>query len=138
MPAHLRRERVVIPAPSVCLCCQGKLVKPSEDVTETLEVIPGQLKVIQTVREKFSCRSAQPPAPIPSRDRVSNRHLPCVRVHDAGLGGACVAPLFLCPLGSCAMSMSHERSPRCNIRELPFPCSAKYLIYPMQHVFYYI
>jgi transposase len=67
LPAHLPRERVVIPAPPVCPCCQGKLVKLGEDVTETLEVIPRQWKVIQTVREKFSCRScekiAQSPAP---------------------------------------------------------------------------
>ena len=67
LPAHLPRERVVIPAPSVCPCCQGKLVKLGEDVTETLEVIPRQWKVIQTVREKFTCRAcekiAQPPAP---------------------------------------------------------------------------
>ena len=58
---------MVIPAPSVCPCCQGKLVKLGEDVTETLEVIPRQWKVIQTIREKFTCRSceriAQPPAP---------------------------------------------------------------------------
>jgi transposase len=55
LPAHLPRERVVIPAPSVCPCCNGKLVKLGEDVTETLEVIPRQWKVIQTVREKFTC-----------------------------------------------------------------------------------
>jgi transposase len=67
LPAHLPRERVVIPAPSLCPCCQGKLVKLGEDITETLEVIPRQWKVIQTVREKFSCRACeritQPPAP---------------------------------------------------------------------------
>jgi transposase len=44
-----------------------KLSKLGEDVTETLEVIPRQWKVIQTVREKFSCRQCetitQPPAP---------------------------------------------------------------------------
>ena len=57
LPAHLPRERVVIPAPSLCPCCQGKLVKLGEDITETLEVIPRQWKVIQTVREKFSCRA---------------------------------------------------------------------------------
>jgi transposase len=38
-----------------------------EDITETLEVIPRQWKVIQTVRERFSCRECetitQPPAP---------------------------------------------------------------------------
>jgi hypothetical protein len=38
-----------------------------KDITETLEVIPRQWKMIQTVREKFSCRVCetitQPPAP---------------------------------------------------------------------------
>jgi transposase len=67
LPAHLPRERVVLPGPSECPCCRGKLVKIGEDVTETLEVVPRQWKVIQTVREKFSCRSCetitQPPAP---------------------------------------------------------------------------
>ena len=66
-PAHLPRERVVIPAPAQCPCCQGKLVKLGEDITETLEVIPRQWKVIQTVREKFTCRGCekitQAPAP---------------------------------------------------------------------------
>jgi transposase len=67
LPAHLPRERVVIPGPAACPCCGGRLHKLGEDVTETLEVIPRQWKVIQTVREKFSCRSceriSQPPAP---------------------------------------------------------------------------
>jgi transposase len=67
-PAHLPRERVVIPAPESCPCCGSrKLSKLGEDITETLEVIPRQWKVIQTVREKFSCRECeritQPPAP---------------------------------------------------------------------------
>jgi transposase len=67
-PDHLPRERVVIPAPESCPCCGSKkLSKLGEDVTETLEVIPRRWKVIQTVREKFSCRDCeritQPPAP---------------------------------------------------------------------------
>jgi transposase len=67
-PEHLPRERVVIAAPASCPCCgSGNLSKLGEDVTETLEVVPRQWKVIQTVREKFSCRSCetitQPPAP---------------------------------------------------------------------------
>ena len=45
----------------------AKLSKLGEDVTETLEVVPRQWKVIQTVRERFSCRQCeaimQPPAP---------------------------------------------------------------------------
>jgi transposase len=67
-PEHLPRERVVIPALESCPCCGStKLSKLGEDITETLEVVPRQWKVIQTVREKFSCRHCeritQPPAP---------------------------------------------------------------------------
>ena len=67
LPAHLPRERVVLPAPTACPCCNGKLSKLGEDITETLEVEPISWKVIQTVRERFSCRAcetvSQPPAP---------------------------------------------------------------------------
>jgi transposase len=67
-PEHLPRERVVVEAPSTCSCCgSDRIVKMGEDITETLEVIPRQWKVIQTVREKFTCRACekitQPPAP---------------------------------------------------------------------------
>ena len=67
LPAHLPRERVVIPSPTECPCCRGKLAKLGEDVTETLEVVPRRWKVVQTVRERFTCRACetitQPPAP---------------------------------------------------------------------------
>jgi transposase len=67
LPADLPRERIVYPSPSACPCCGGTLHKLGEDVTETLEMIPRQWKVIQHVREKHSCRSCeqitQPPAP---------------------------------------------------------------------------
>lgn len=67
-PEHLPRERVVVEAPDACTCCgSDRIVKMGEDVTETLEVVPRRWKVIQTVREKFTCRSceriSQPPAP---------------------------------------------------------------------------
>lgn len=67
-PEHLPRERVVIPGPTSCACCGGtRLVKLGEDVTETLESVPRRWKVVQTVREKFSCRDcesiSQAPAP---------------------------------------------------------------------------
>jgi transposase len=66
-PAHLPRERMVIPGPTACPCCGGRLAKLGETINETLEVVPRQWKVIQTVREKFTCRSCekitQPPAP---------------------------------------------------------------------------
>jgi transposase len=67
LPEHLPRERVVYPMPQACPCCGGALHKLGEDVTETLELVPRQWKVIQHVREKHSCRSCekitQPPAP---------------------------------------------------------------------------
>ncbi|WP_373509392.1 IS66 family transposase [Thiocapsa sp.] len=67
-PEHLPRERVVVPSPCSCPACgSDRLSKLGEDITETLEVIPRQWKVIQTVREKFACRDcekiSQPPAP---------------------------------------------------------------------------
>jgi transposase len=67
-PEHLPRERVIVPGPTACSCCGGtRLAKLGEDVTETLEVVPRQWKVIQHVREKFSCRDCesidQAPAP---------------------------------------------------------------------------
>ncbi|RTM13581.1 MAG: IS66 family transposase [Bradyrhizobiaceae bacterium] len=67
-PEHLPRERVLVPGPTSCTCCGGlRLSKLGEDITETLEVIPKSWKVIQHVREKFSCRDceriSQAPAP---------------------------------------------------------------------------
>jgi len=67
-PDHLSRERVVVPAPDHCPCCgSGDLSKFGEDVTSTLEKVPARMKVIETVRERFSCRNCetitQPPAP---------------------------------------------------------------------------
>lgn len=62
-PDHLPRERVIVAAPESCPCCGSpRLVKLGEDISETLEV-----KMIQTVRERFSCRACEagspPPAP---------------------------------------------------------------------------
>src|SRR6202795_1706047 len=67
-PDHLPRERVIVPGPTACLCCGGgRLRKLGETVTETLESVPRQWKVIQHVREKFTCRDcekiSQAPAP---------------------------------------------------------------------------
>lgn len=67
-PEHLPRERIVVQAPTTCDCCGGtRLRKLGETITETLEVIPRQWKVIQHVREKMTCRDcetiSEPPAP---------------------------------------------------------------------------
>lgn len=77
-PEHLPRERVIVPAPSSCSCCgSARIVKMGEDVTETLEVVPRQWKVIQTVREKFTCRDCE---------KISQPPHPSIRRRAAGLG----------------------------------------------------
>lgn len=68
LPEHLPRERIVYPVPASCPCCgDSRLRKIGEAVTETLELVPRQWKVIQHVREKLVCRACeaitQPPAP---------------------------------------------------------------------------
>jgi transposase len=73
-PDDIERERVVIEAPTTCACCGGsRLAKVGEDATETLEEIPRRFKVIETVREKFTCRDcekiSQPPAPFHATPR---------------------------------------------------------------------
>jgi transposase len=77
LPAHLPRERVVVPPPTTCPCCGGqRLAKVGEVVTETLDVVPRRWFVKQTVREKLTCRDcerlAEPPAPfhVIARGRV--------------------------------------------------------------------
>lgn len=67
-PDDIECERVVVEAPTTCACCGGaRLSKLGEDVTKTLEEIPRRFKLIETVREKFTCRDCeaitQPPAP---------------------------------------------------------------------------
>jgi len=67
LPEHLPREEVVHPAPGTCPSCGGALRKIGDDVTETLDYVPGRFKVIRHRRGKFACRACdtvvQPPAP---------------------------------------------------------------------------
>jgi len=105
-PAHLPRERIVHPAPVSCPCCGGdRLRKIGEDVTETLELIPRQWKVIQHVREKFSCRAceaiSQPPAPFHAiaRGRAGPRLLAHILFAKYGLH---------LPLNRQSMTYAHE------------------------------
>lgn len=70
-PAHLPRERVVLPGPDACACCGS--ARLAKDVTATLEVVLRQWKVVQYVRVKFTCRDyekiMQMPAPFHVRPR---------------------------------------------------------------------
>jgi hypothetical protein len=80
LPAYLPRERVVIPGPIACPCRGGKLAKLGEDITETLEVVPRQWKVVQSVPRSSPAGNARGS---PSHRRRSTSFL------AAGLAPAC-------------------------------------------------
>src|SRR5437764_1813154 len=67
LPQHLPREDLRHPAPCACPSCGGALRKIGDEVTETLDYVPGRFKVIRHIRTKLSCRACDtvvaPPAP---------------------------------------------------------------------------
>jgi transposase len=84
LPAHLPRERLVHEAPCTCSKCGGKrLRKLGEDVTETLDYVPGTWKVVQHVREKFTCRDCESitQAPTPNHPIARGRAGPNLLAH---------------------------------------------------------
>jgi len=79
LPAHLPREEVMIDvSDKTCACCGGLKHRIGEDVSERLDVIPAQLKVIVTRRPKYACdlhreSVASPGAGASDRERHSDR-----------------------------------------------------------------
>jgi len=68
LPDNLPVERIIEPTPCACGKCGGlRLRRLGEVVTKTLECEPRRWKIIEHVREKFSCRDCEaitePPAP---------------------------------------------------------------------------
>src|ERR1700678_2671164 len=68
LPDNLPVERIVEPPPCACGKCGGvRLRKLGEVVSKTLECEPRRWKIVEHVREKFSCRDceaiSEPPAP---------------------------------------------------------------------------
>ncbi len=69
LPTHLPRvETVVEPEGLDCPCCGGALHRIGEDLSERLDVIPAQFRVLVTRRPKYACRACaegvvQAPAP---------------------------------------------------------------------------
>ena len=68
LPAHLPRIEEVIEPESLICNCGGGLHCIGEDVSERLDVIPAQFRVIVTRRPKYACRActdgiSQAPAP---------------------------------------------------------------------------
>lgn len=60
LPPHLPRiETAVGIDGKTCLCCKGALHKVGEDVSERLDIVPAQFRVIVVRRPKYACRSCE-------------------------------------------------------------------------------
>ena len=73
LPEHLPREEVHHPAACSCPHCGGALRRIGEDVTETLDYVPGRFKVIRHGREKLSCRACDTVIAAPAPDHAIAR-----------------------------------------------------------------
>lgn len=71
LPAHLPRVESVVDVDSTaCPCCSGALHRVGEDVSERLDVVPAQVRVLVVRRPKYACRACQDvvvQAPAPAR-----------------------------------------------------------------------
>lgn len=58
LPDHLPREEVRLDVESeVCSCCGSALHLVGESVSEMLDWVPAQLRVVRTTRPKYACRA---------------------------------------------------------------------------------
>jgi transposase len=86
LPDHLPREIVVLEPKFTCRCndpsCRTKI---REEVTEVLEKIPSQLKVIRYIRPIYACRACQmvSQAPAPDLPILKGRPGPNLITHIA-------------------------------------------------------
>jgi transposase len=69
-PEHLPREDVRLSAPCTCPNCGGALRKIGDEVTETLDYVPGRFKVIRHIRAKLSCRACDMVVAAPAPDHA--------------------------------------------------------------------
>lgn len=71
LPPHLPRiEMVVDIEDHACPCCQNTLHRIGEDVSERLDIIPAQFRVLVVRRPKYGCRTCEEvvvQAPAPAR-----------------------------------------------------------------------
>ncbi len=58
LPVHLPRVETVVDVTSiVCPCCAGTLHRIGEDVSERLDIVPAQFRVLVVRRPKYACRA---------------------------------------------------------------------------------
>ena len=71
LPAHLPRIESMVDIESrTCPCCSGTLHRIGEDVSERLDIVPAQVRVVVIRRPRYACRSCEDvvvQAPAPAR-----------------------------------------------------------------------
>jgi transposase len=96
LPEHLERVRVehdLSEAEKECECGCGKRVRIGEEISEQLDIIPAQVRVIQHVRFKYGCPKGEcgvkiaplPPQPIPKSNASASllAHIAVSKYQDA-------------------------------------------------------
>ena len=60
LPAHLPRIEMMVDIDDhACPCCQGALHRIGEDVSERLDIVPAQFRVLVVRRPKYACRACE-------------------------------------------------------------------------------
>ncbi|MEY9460498.1 IS66 family transposase [Bradyrhizobium ottawaense] len=71
LPDHLPRQDVRLDVDNMtCGCCGGALHIIGESVSDMLDWVPAQLRVIRTTRPKYACRSCKTVMQAPAPERV--------------------------------------------------------------------
>ena len=70
LPGHLSHEEVRLDIESmICACCGGALHVIGESVSEMLDWVPAELRVIRTTRPKYACRTCETVTQAPAPER---------------------------------------------------------------------
>lgn len=70
LPDHLPREEVLLDVASdACAGCGGTVHSIGESVSEMLDWVPAQLRVVRIVRPKYACRACGTVAQVPAPER---------------------------------------------------------------------
>src|SRR4051794_33978657 len=77
LPAHLPRVEMLIDLDDhACPCCQRALHRIGEDVSERLDIVPAQFRVLVVRRPKYACRACETMVQAPAPARLIEGGLP--------------------------------------------------------------
>ena len=100
LPAHLPRfDRVVDVESRTCPCCSGTLHRIGEDVSERLDVVAAQIRVLVIRRPRYACRSCEDVVVHPRQPEEQTRR------------GDPPRPLTLDPARSASMMVASRSTP---------------------------